>query len=654
MSISSREMTILVQGLSYLIITISAARQFSRAPGQLRFHTLLVFGSATGSLILIEVGIRLYAAGSQNTAALFLLRLSAVCSLFALYAVFLLVGDLTHLRRWLGWLGIGLLILGGGFTLKIVSLFPSATIFISGVSVPLLLLVLFTLLGASFLFITIRFWWSSFRAGGAVRRRLQWLGAASTLACCCIALALGRFFVSEGQITLAVVQAALLVGASVTFYLGCAPPGWLRRWWMLPELEQASRFCNALILGQAEAPTGGVMQNQTTGAINQILQHSMNGFGALVGIVQLWNEERGALEVAASIIPSEEGFAADAKSAKNEALAEVFSSRQAVIRPISTRMWPFLERQLDAGMVMVAPLKRGAQTLGVLGVCCEHAPSLNEDDLQRLQLFADQITCLLTCHWYQGQLAAVTTLRNEQALKDEFIAVIAHDLRTPLTVLKGRLQLLRRQLTKEGHSDAAEAVAKLDTTFNRLSQLFSTLLDVSYIDTGRLQLLRHTVDLVGLVRKVVEDNPEREITLEVESAQPLIVQADTGRLEQVLSSLLDNARKYSPVESTITVRVARHTGAEGEEALVCIRDQGIGIPPEDQPHLFERWFRPGPAQGYSKPGLGLYISREIVTRHGGRLWVESGGINGEGSTFCFTLPLTHPQQGEAPDRQTQA
>ncbi len=653
MSISSREMTILVQGLSYLIITISAARQFSRAPGQLRFHTLLLFGSATLTMLLTEIGIRIYLTDPQNTASFFLLRLSAVCCLFALYALFLVVSDLTHIRRWLGWLGIGLLILGGGFTLRIVSLFPSTTILILWMSAPLLPVVLFTLLGASFLFITIRFWYSSFRAGDAVRRRLQWLSAACTLACCCVALALARFFVSEGRVTLAVVESMLLIAASVTFYLGCAPPGWLRRHWMLPELEQASRFCNGLILGQAEAPTGGVMQNQGTGAISQILQHSMNGFGALVGIVQLWNEERGALEVAASIIPSEEGFAADAKSAKDEALAEVFSRRQALLRPIATRMWPFLERQLDAGMVMVVPLTRGEQTLGVLGICCEHAPSLNEDDLRRLQLFADQITCLLTCHWYQGQLAALTTLRNEQAMKDEFIAVIAHDLRTPLTVLKGRLQLLRRQLTKEGHSDAAEAVAKLDTTFNRLGQLFSTLLDVSYIDTGRLQLLRHTVDLVGLVRKVVEDNPEREITLEVESAQPMIVQADAGRLEQVLGSLLDNARKYSPVESPITVRVARQAGAEGEEALVCIRDQGIGIPLEDQPHLFERWFRPGPAQGYSKPGLGLYISREIVTRHGGRLWVESSGINGEGSTFCFTLPLTHPQQGEAPDRQTQ-
>jgi signal transduction histidine kinase len=364
--------------------------------------------------------------------------------------------------------------------------------------------------------------------------------------------------------------------------------------------------------------------------------------------------------VAVTILPSEEGFAADAKSAKDEALAEVFNQRQAMLRPISARKWPFLQRQLDAGVIMVAPLKRGEQTLGVLGVCCEHAPSFDDSDLERLQLFADLITCLLTCHYFQEQMMAFQTLRSEQALKDEFIALVAHDLRTPLTVLKGRLQLLRRQLLKDGQLDAAEAVNKLDAPYNRLGQLISTLLDVSYIDTGRLQLLRHTVDLVGLVRKVVDANAEREIMLEVELVPasepkqnvetgirgPLLVQADAGRLEQVLSSLLDNARKYSPVESAITVRV-EHRG-EGAEALVSVRDLGIGIPAEDQPHLFERWFRAtrSPTQNYAGLGLGLYISHEIVTRHGGQLWVESSGIPGEGVTFFFTLPLVKPQQGK--------
>jgi signal transduction histidine kinase len=656
MSISSREITVLVQGLFFLVLTVSAARQFSRRPGQVRFHTLLIYASATGTMLLEEVGLQLFVTGTQDRAALFVLRLSGICGLFTLYAIFLLTGDLTSIRRWLGWIGIGILILGGVLILLLVSIFPSTPFFLPGMSVPVLAAIIFPVFFGSSLFITICFWYSSALASGAIRRRLQWLGASGILACFSIALALGSFFTSQDQLAFTLTGCLLLSLASTLLYLGSAPPGWLRRFWMLPELERASRFCNARLLAQTEPDAGEMLSGQITAAINRLLQYSMQGFGALVGIVQVWNEERGMLEVAASILPSEEGFAADAKSARDEALAEVFRDSQARLRPIAARKWPFLQRQIDSGMVMVAPLKRGEHTLGVIGLCCEHAPIFTETDLSRLQLFADQITCLLTCHWYQEQLAALTTLRQEQSLKDEFIAVIAHDLRTPLTVFKGRLQLLRRQLLKEGHPDAAEAVAKLDAPYTRLSQLITTLLDVSYIDTGRLQLLRHPVDLLGVVRKVVAAYPEREITLEVQdapsqqgdapsgSAAPLIVLADAGRLEQVLGNLLDNARKYSPVESKITVRVGRTES--GAEALLSVQDQGIGIAPEDQPRLFERWFRPGPgtAQNLTRPGLGLYISHEIVARHGGRLWVESSGIPGKGSTFFFTSPLIHPEQ----------
>ncbi len=658
MSISAREVAVLVQGLCILILTISAARQFIRKPGQLRLHILLIFIGMTSSTLLLETSLRLFAFSPQETPALMILRLSIVSGFFTLYAAFLLAGDLTNIRPWLKWIGLGILIVSAAFIGMIATSFPSSSSRIPGLATPLLPAAMLTILLGSFLFLSARLWYSSVLASSAIRRRLQWLGACATLASLGITLTLERLFAPGESQTTAVLARLLLLASGIVLYLGCAPPGWLRRSWVLPELEQASRFCNALILGQPEASTSEAARSQTL-AVNQLLQHAMNGFGALVGTVQLWNEERGALEVAASILPSEEGFAADAKSAKDEALAEVFSQRQALLRPISARKWPFLQRQLDAGVVMVAPLNRGEQTLGVLGVCCEHAPSFDASDLGRLQLFADQITCLLTCHYFQGQMVAFQALRSEQALKDEFIALIAHDLRTPLTVLKGRMQLLRRQLLKDGQPDAAEAVTKLDAPYYRLGQLISTLLDVSYIDTGRLQLLRHTVDLVGLARKVIDAHPEREITLEVEfapdsgpnqsaesgRAEPLWVQADAGRLEQILSSLLDNARKYSPIESAITVRVERRAG--GDEALLSVRDLGIGISAEDQPHLFERWFRAtrNPTQNYAGLGLGLYISHEIVTRHGGQLWVASSGIPGEGSTFFFTLPLAQAQHG---------
>ncbi len=651
MSISAREVAVLVQGLFYLILTESAALQFVRKPGPLRFHVLLILLGAVGSTVLLEISIRLSAAASLETTALMILHLSIASGFLTLYAAFLLTDDLTQWHSWLKWIGVGILILSA-VCIGVSSVsFPGSSQ-VAGMAGLLLPASMFSILFAGFLCISARFWYSSAQASGAIRLRLQWMATSTSLASVGIALTLESLFVPADSQTSVILAHVLLLVAAMVLYLGCVPPGWLRRSWALPELEQASRFCNDLILGAPAPSSGEAAQQRQTSAISQLLQHAMNGFGALLGTVQLWNEARGALEVAASILPSEEGFAADAKSAKDEALAEVFTGRQALLRPICARKWPFLQRRLDSGLVMVAPLKRGEQTLGVIGVCCEHAPNFDQHDLERLQLFADQITCLLSCHLFQEQLVGLQTLRSEQALKDEFIALIAHDLRTPLTVLKGRLQLLRRQMLKDGQLDAAEAVTRLDAPYNRLSQLISTLFDVSYIDTGRLQLLHHTVDLIGLVRKVTSANPEREIILEVEGKpgeeagrmEPLLVEADAGRLEQVLSSLLDNARKYSPVDSPITVRVEYR--AEGAEALLSVRDQGIGIPVEDQPHLFERWFRATkqPTQNYAGLGLGLYISHQIITRHGGRLWVESSGIPGEGSTFFFTLPMFRPQQ----------
>src|ERR1051326_1509600 len=205
MSISARELTILVQGLCYFTFTISAARQFIREPGQVRFHTLLIFASATITALLLEIGIRLFLAGTQETVALFLLRLSTVCGLFALYALFLLTGDVTNLHPWLGWIGIGMLIFGGGFILSIGGIYPSTGVFLLAGALPLLPLILFAILFGSFLLFTILFWYRSIKASGAIRRRLRWLGASTMLACFSVGFALTRFFVEDGPFTLAFV-----------------------------------------------------------------------------------------------------------------------------------------------------------------------------------------------------------------------------------------------------------------------------------------------------------------------------------------------------------------------------------------------------------------------------------------------------------------
>lgn len=222
-------------------------------------------------------------------------------------------------------------------------------------------------------------------------------------------------------------------------------------------------------------------------------------------------------------------------------------------------------------------------------------------------------------------------------VRDDFLAIASHELKTPLTPLALRLQLIERKLRRGEVVDAAlveKAVRQLD----RLTNLISDLLDVSRIQAGRLMLHPEPVSLRALVEHLANEqhlgDPTHPVSIDAPDAD-LVVTADRARLAQVVSNLLDNAAKYSPPESPIRVRVTR----QENEAILSVTDYGIGIPTEQQSKLFERFFRAdnAPITGYGGLGLGLYITRDIVERHGGRIWVESE--LGHGSTFHVALPL---------------
>ena len=657
MNFSDIDASLLVRGLPYVILTVLSARQFIHTPDQSRFHATLIFASAACSILLAEASIDLFALEPLGAVASLLLRLSLVSGLLSMYAVFLLMADATIAYSWPGWRIVGLLLLSIAFTLAAPASIFSLTLFGLVMRLPLLQSIILSVLLVGYLIVTIHFWRQSSLTSGALRSRLQWIGTSVALLFCAGALGLASLSSPAGEGALTWVKDLLLIMAGVILYGGAVPPPWLRRRWMYPELERISHLTSALIVRPSALDVPANEQNQPT-ILSAMLHSAINGLGARGGVLQLWSEQARALEVAVSISPPGQALAAEVKSAaQNEVLAEAFNTRRALLRSTHTRPHLLPRRRLAMSTTLAAPLVLNEQALGVLGLYHTGAFRLNETDLSRLQLFADQMALWLRCQQQQQETASLVEARAQQALKDEFIALIAHDLRTPLTVLKGRLQLLRRQLSREGHEAAADAVAKLDAPFNRLNQLITTLLDVSHIDTGRLQLIRHAVDLPGLVRKVVEEASQgRAIELEVgrfsgseegkaaRESQPMIVSADASRLEQVLMNLLDNARKYSPLASPITVRVEHRV--ESHEALVSVHDRGIGIPPEDQPRLFQRWFRAAnnSSQHYGGVGLGLYISHEVITRHSGRLWVESSGIPGEGSTFFFTLPLLDPRQ----------
>jgi signal transduction histidine kinase len=226
------------------------------------------------------------------------------------------------------------------------------------------------------------------------------------------------------------------------------------------------------------------------------------------------------------------------------------------------------------------------------------------------------------------------------AAKDKFLSIVSHELKTPLTSLKGMAQFLRRQFK---NTDSAKMVcqglADMERSIYRMEVLVNDLLDTSLVETNMFVLHRKRCDLVELCRHLINEytaGAGPALTFEALGDQ-VEVEVDIDRISQVIINLLSNARKYSPKGTPITLTLEQ----AGYESIVSVRDIGVGIPAEMQSQIFEPFYRvPGiEVQTGSSTGLGLglYISRKIVERHGGHIEVQS--IPGEGSTFSIALPL---------------
>jgi PAS domain S-box-containing protein len=231
----------------------------------------------------------------------------------------------------------------------------------------------------------------------------------------------------------------------------------------------------------------------------------------------------------------------------------------------------------------------------------------------------------------------ITEQKRLEKLRDEFLSTAAHELKTPLTGLKGYSQLLLRRAAKEGGQQDTKALETINRQTGRLNKLVDELLEMSRLNLGQLVLSVESVDLGQFVTETVETlaliGDGHPVRCDLQASA--VVQADRNRLEQVLTNLVSNAIRYSPDGGEVEVCVMRRDG----QAVVSVKDQGIGIPKEKQGRIFEHFYRAhaGTRNDLGGMGIGLYISREIVTRHGGEMWFESE--EGKGSTFYFSLPL---------------
>lgn len=232
-------------------------------------------------------------------------------------------------------------------------------------------------------------------------------------------------------------------------------------------------------------------------------------------------------------------------------------------------------------------------------------------------------------------------LLEANAAKDEFLSIASHELKTPLSSLKGMTQLLRRRLERAG-SNEASSLASIERSIRRMELLINDLLNTTQMTTGMFVLNPTRCDMVTLCQRLIEEFQAAtlqapEVLLE-RPDEPIEAEIDVDRISQVILNLLTNAQKYSPGGAPITVKLHR----EGAMYTISVSDRGVGIPPEVLSHIFERFYRvPGiqPQTGsHIGLGLGLYISHKIIECHSGTITVQSHP--GTGSTFTMTLPLS--------------
>ena len=221
--------------------------------------------------------------------------------------------------------------------------------------------------------------------------------------------------------------------------------------------------------------------------------------------------------------------------------------------------------------------------------------------------------------------------------KDEFISMASHELKTPVTSLKGFTHVLQRRLAKQGDEQGQQYLARMDAQLTRLTNLINDLLDISKMQSGQLSLHEEAFDLDALVQETVENVQATTTThqLLIEGKTEAQIWGDKDRLGQVYINLLTNAIKYSPDANKVIICLSR----EGDEAIISVQDFGLGIDASHHQKIFERFYQVTDPEEKTFPGLGigLFISSEIVERHHGRLWLKSS--KGEGSTFYVALPL---------------
>jgi two-component system sensor histidine kinase KdpD len=286
------------------------------------------------------------------------------------------------------------------------------------------------------------------------------------------------------------------------------------------------------------------------------------------------------------------------------------------------------------------PLIAGGRGVGGLVFGRFGGPAYPSEHIRLAEFVAWHVGQLLENRRMARRIATLEAQRELARMQDEFVSTVSHELRTPLGFIKGYTTTLLRGDADWSSADRQEFLKIIDEEADRLRELIDNLLDSSRLESGTLSMTLEPMRLGALLKDTVSRAgalyPQMKLEVDVPDDLP-ILQGDATRLAQVLDNLLSNADKYA-VGSPVSVQAR----LEGPTIVVRVCDQGPGIPPEHQSHLFERFYRvPGSKSMIRGTGLGLYICRKIIEAHSGEIKAESP--TGGGTCFVFTLPVEPPE-----------
>jgi signal transduction histidine kinase len=308
-------------------------------------------------------------------------------------------------------------------------------------------------------------------------------------------------------------------------------------------------------------------------------------------------------------------------------------------RPAASALAAIHRAQTSA--ILSTPLEWGGKLLGVVTFHSLSSREWTQSDISLIEIAAREVTAALDhARLYEQAVETAERLREMDRLRKDFMAMVSHELRSPMTVVGGIAHILqwRRDELPAGQSE--ELFETMERESRRLTRLVTDFLDMDAIESGRIDLRLAEVDLLELAAEAMIDSgsgPRSD--LQTEPGDTLVM-ADRDRIKQILLNLIGNAAKFSAGELPITIRVVpRH-----DSVIVSVHDEGPGVPEVEKNLLFERFSRlSSTAARASGSGVGLFVSKTIVEMHGGRIWVESG--RGEGATFSFELPRGPEQTG---------